>query len=53
MSQDQKQLILNLLDMVREEIGDMDIAPPKQKADVIIGDLYQAMRHISNWSEGR
>lgn len=49
---DQKELILNLLGMVADDILDLDMPPPKQKADMIINDLYQAMRHISDWQEG-
>lgn len=49
---DQKDLIINLLEMIVEDIKEIEMPPHKQKADLIIGDLYQAMRQISDWSEG-
>lgn len=52
MSQEQKELIVTLIDMVREDVAELDMPPPKAKADVIIGDLYYIMRKISSWSEG-
>lgn len=52
MSKDHKELILNLLGMVQEDIMDLDMPPTKLKSEVIINDLYQVMRNISSWSEG-
>lgn len=48
---DHKKDILKCLGIIAEDIIDLPNCPTKQKISLVISELYELMRKLSEWSE--